>query len=169
MTRPELDPQFADYLEEKPSLSYVQPNDKAVVKLVIDRLEVAMGRKKIESVYHELKDKPFDIRTFFKNAIEAGSLNINHRGLKPDELHVQGPLIFVANHPFGIVDGMVLCDIAAQVRGNLRIMIHAALCKDEDLAPYFLPVDFNETKNAVKTNIRSKQLALEALSHEIPL
>ncbi len=169
MTRPELDPQFASYLEQKPSLSYVQPNDKAMVKLVIDRLEIAMGRQKLESVYHQLKDQPFDIRTFFKNAIDAGSLNINHRGLTPSEIRTQGPLIFVANHPFGIVDGMVLCDIAAQVRGDLRIMIHAALCKDEDLAPYFLPVDFNETKHAIKTNIRSKQLALEAISNDVPL
>ena len=32
--------------------------------------------------------------------------------------------MFVANHPFGVVDGIVLCDMALRVRGDLRIMLH---------------------------------------------
>jgi putative hemolysin len=48
-------------------------------------------------------------------------------------------------------------------------MINSALCQDEDLAPYFLPVDFNDNKTAIRTNIRSKQLALQSLSADIPL
>ena len=34
---------------------------------------------------------------------------------------------------------------------------------------YFLPIDFEPTKKAVATNIRSKQLALEFLSQDIPV
>ena len=77
--------------------------------------------------------------------------------------------MFVANHPFGVVDGIVLCDLALRVRGDLRIMLHSLLCQDSQLAQFFLPIDFQETKKALKTNIRSKQLALEFLSQDIPV
>ena len=82
---------------------------------------------------------------------------------------ITGPLMFVANHPFGVVDGIVLCDMALRVRGDLRIMLHSLLCQDSQLAQFFLPIDFQETKQALKTNIRSKQLALEFLSQDIPV
>jgi putative hemolysin len=169
MSQLEIDPQFASYVTGKPSLSYVQPTDAPLKKFIISGIERLLGRSKLEKVYWKLKDKPFDIKEFFGDAMALGQLDINHKGLNPDSLSIEGPLIFMANHPFGIVDGMVLCDIAAKARGNFRILIHSALCQDGDLAPYFLPVDFEETKHAMKTNIRTKQLALEAISDNIPL
>lgn len=169
MSQLEIDPQFASYVTGKPSLSYVQPTDAPLKKFIISGIERLLGRSKLEKVYWKLKDKPFDIKEFFSDAMALGQLNINHKGVNPDDLNIEGPLIFMANHPFGIVDGMVLCDIAAKARGNFRILIHSALCQDGDLAPYFLPVDFEETKRAMKTNIRTKQLALEAISNNIPL
>lgn len=169
MSEPEVDPLFSSYVTGEPSLSYVQESDTPLKKIIINGIERLFGRSKLEKVYRKLKDKPFDIKEFFSDAMEIGQLNVNHRGINPDELNINGPLIFLANHPFGIVDGMVLCDIAAKVRGDFRILIHSALCQDGDLAPYFLPVDFEDTKRAMKTNIRTKQLALEAISDNIPL
>ncbi|MDG2145506.1 MAG: hemolysin, partial [Porticoccaceae bacterium] len=43
------------------------------------------------------------------------------------------------------------------------------LCRDRDLAPYFLPIDFHETKAAVKNNLHTKKLAQECLKEDIPL
>lgn len=169
MSQQEIDPQFSSYVTGKPSLSYVQPTDAPLKKFIINGLERLLGRSKLEKVYWKLKNKPFDIKEFFSDAMSLGQLRVNHKGLNPDDLRIDGPLIFLANHPFGIIDGMVLCDIAAKARGNFRILIHSALCQDGDLAPYFLPVDFEETKRAMKTNIRTKQLALEAISENIPL
>ena len=48
-------------------------------------------------------------------------------------------------------------------------MLHALLCQDRDLAPYFLPIDFLPTREATKSNIRSKQLAVEHLRNNIPV
>lgn len=92
------------------------------------------------------------------------SIDVVREGDGAASVPKQGPLIFIANHPFGVVDGLVLCDLAAQTRGRFKILIHAALCQDVDLAPYFLPVDFEETKAAIRTNIGSKRVALETLA-----
>lgn len=169
MQKPQLDPQFELYLNEQPSLTYVQPSDNRLRRVVIDLMESALGRRRIEQVYHALKEHEFDVSTFFASALEASRIELDHRGVEPSSLNVEGPLVLLANHPFGILDGIVLCDLAIKLRGDFRIMINAVLCQDKDLAPFFLPIDFEETRDAVKTNIRSKQLALQSLADGIPV
>ena len=165
----DIEPQFVDYLAEKPRLTYVHPKDSALRKWVIRHLEKALGRKKLEQVYWRLKESPFDVTTFFARAMRVSGLHVEHQGLRPEQLKIKGPVIFLANHPFGIVDGMVACDLAAKMRGDFRILINSVLCQDTDLLQYFLPVDFEDTVKAKKTNILSKKLALDALSNNIPV
>ena len=164
-----VDPQFHVYLREPPRISYTQPEDPWLRRRLVSTLEVLLGRNKIEKTYYRLKEAPFRISEFFGSALREASITVELDQSKLDAIPRTGPLLFVANHPFGVVDGMVLCDIAAQVRGDLRIMLHSLLCQDRQLAPYFLPIDFTQNKQATKTNIRSKQLALEYLAQDIPV
>ena len=53
--------------------------------------------------------------------------------------------------------------------GDFRVVINSLLCQDRDLAPYFLPIDFAGTREAERRNIRTKQLAGDALNDGIPL
>jgi putative hemolysin len=78
-------------------------------------------------------------------------------------------LLFLANHPFGILDGLILCNLVSEIAGNFRVVINSLLCQDRDLAPYFLPIDFAGTREAERRNIRTKQLAGDALNDGTPL
>ncbi len=169
MTMAHIDPQFASYLREPPRLSYTNPDDPWLTRNVVSSLEVLLGRNKMEAVYYRLKQGEFQIGTFLEQALQEACIKVEYDGQKLAAIPDRGPLMLVANHPFGVVDGVVLCDLALKVRGDLRIMLHALLCQDRQLAPYFLPIDFLETKQARKTNIRSKQLALEHLNNDIPV
>jgi len=164
-----IDPQFQFYLREPPRISYSQPEDPWFRRRLVSTLEAMLGRNKIEKTYYRLKEAPFSIADFFGSALREAGITVELDQSKLATIPRNGPLMFVANHPFGVVDGMVLCDIAAQVRGDLRIMLHSLLCQDKQLAPYFLPIDFTQDKRATKTNIRSKQLALEHLSKDVPV
>ena len=75
----------------------------------------------------------------------------------------------VANHPFGVMDGTILCHLAAKARGDFRILINAVLCRDKDLAPHFLPVDFSPGKVAMKNNVAMGHRAREAMAADIPV
>lgn len=166
---PEVDPQFACYLREPPRVSYVQPDDSWLERRLIAVLELLSGRRRVERIYWQLKSRRLNIKNFFEEGLRAASIGIDMDCGALAGLSAESPLVFVANHPFGVVDGMVLCDIAVKLRGDFRIMLHSLLCQDRQLAPYFLPIDFTGTPLARKTNIRSRQLALEALDNNIPV
>ena len=164
-----VDPQFRSYLREPPRISYTNPDDTWLVRHFVSSIEILFGRNKIEAVYNNLKDEQFNLTTFFSSALKETKITAKYDLEKLQAVPKTGPLMFVANHPFGVVDGIVLCDLALRVRGDLRIMLHSLLCQDSQLAQFFLPIDFQETKKALKTNIRSKQLALEFLSQDVPV
>ena len=164
-----VDPQFRSYLREPPRISYTNPDDTWLVRHFVSSIEILLGRNKIEAVYNNLKDEQFNLTTFFSSALKETKITAKYDLEKLQAVPKTGPLMFVANHPFGVVDGIVLCDMALRVRSDLRIMLHSLLCQDSQLAQFFLPIDFQETKQALKTNIRSKQLALEFLSQDIPV
>ena len=164
-----VDPQFRSYLREPPRISYTNPDDTWLVRHFVSSIEILLGRNKIEAVYNNLKDEQFNLTTFFSSALKETKITAKYDLEKLQAVPKTGPLMFVANHPFGVIDGIVLCDMALRVRGDLRIMLHSLLCQDSQLAQFFLPIDFQETKQALKTNIRSKQLALEFLSQDIPV
>lgn len=169
MSQPTLDPAFAAYLREEPKISYVQPDDPWLTRHVISTVEHLFGRGQIESIYKSLKHGPFSVEKFFTEAFSSTQIARQYLGADLTAIPSTGPLVFVANHPFGIVDGMALCDMALKARGDFRILIHSLLCQDKDLAPYFLPVDFNTTKQAMKNNIRAKKVAQDCLEKNIPV
>ena len=166
---PEVDPQFASYLRDPPRVSYVLPEDSWLERWLIAVLELLSGRRRIERIYCQLKGRELGIENFFEEGLRAASIKIDMNRNVLAGLPPEAPLVFVANHPFGVVDGMVLCDIAVKLRGNFRILLHSLLCQDRQLAPYFLPIDFSAAPVARKTNIRSRELALEALENNIPV
>ncbi|MEM6999304.1 MAG: lysophospholipid acyltransferase family protein [Pseudomonadota bacterium] len=158
------------YVRDNPRISYVQPDDPWLSRHLVSALELAFGRRKIEKIYHRLKEAPFDVNEFFNACLAVTNIDLQMGGAENlDKIPSSGPLVFVANHPFGVVDGIILCNLALQTRGDFRILIHALLCQDKDLAPYFLPIDFLETKTALRNNILSKRNALEALSADVPI
>ncbi|MGF1553657.1 MAG: lysophospholipid acyltransferase family protein [Paracoccaceae bacterium] len=75
----------------------------------------------------------------------------------------EGPLVVVGNHPFGILDGLVLGRMLSETRGDFRIVAHVVFRRARDLEKIILPIDFNETKEARRTNIEPRKAALDYL------
>ncbi|HEY0105181.1 MAG TPA: lysophospholipid acyltransferase family protein, partial [Rhizomicrobium sp.] len=73
-----------------------------------------------------------------------------------------GPLVVVANHPFGVLDGLIICHIVSRVRKDFRVLTNAVLLRAEEVKTFLLPVDFAETEEALKTNLKTRA---EAKNH----
>ena len=157
------------YLKDSPRISYVEANDPWLIRKLVSCIEVMFGRHKLEEIYRELKSQPFAIERFFAQALEKAGIQAEFNHSQLAKIPKDGPLVFVANHPFGVVDGIILCELAIRSRGNFRILLNSVLCQDKDLAPYFLPIDFSDNKQAIKTNIASKRQAKACLEQGIPV
>ncbi len=86
----------------------------------------------------------------------AGSLDMIPR---------RGPLILIANHPYGILDGLVLGDILAQRRDDFRILAHSVFRNSNALRDVILPVNFDGTKDGVRQNLQTRQEAMTYLEN----
>lgn len=75
----------------------------------------------------------------------------------------KGPLILIANHPYGILDGLMMGHLLSRTRGDFRILANSVFRRAEDLNRILLPISFDETKDAVKLNIETRSKALAYL------
>ncbi|MDM7931200.1 lysophospholipid acyltransferase family protein [Tabrizicola sp.] len=75
-----------------------------------------------------------------------------------------GGLLIVANHPFGILDGLTIGQLAMRLRGNARILTNSLLCQVPEIAPHLLPVDFSGTSAARRLTSATRRRAGELLA-----
>jgi putative hemolysin len=130
------EPRFRHYLEERPTLTYAQPDDPWATRQLIRGVENLFGRREVQSLYDTLKSQHFELKRFCEDAIAVTKIDVRYDRAQLEKIAATGPLVMVANHPFGVMDGTILCHLAAQARGDFRILINAALCRDRNLAPH---------------------------------
>ena len=75
----------------------------------------------------------------------------------------EGPLVVVANHPYGILDGLAMGWLLSVSRGDFKIIANTVFKKARDLDEVILPIDFSETKDAQRQNIETRREALAYL------
>lgn len=130
---------------------------------LIRTMENATGRirliKRAEGYEHEVAAG----RDFWQVMVERYGLSLNVIGGALGNIPTDGPLILIANHPYGILDGLMMGHILSHVRGDFRILAHRVFRKAEDLNRVILPVSFDETKEAMRQNLETRKVALEYL------
>ena len=56
--------------------------------------------------------------------------------------------MIICNHPFGIVDGLIISALVAEVREDYKILINEELAEVDHIRKYLLPLSFTKTKDA---------------------
>lgn len=97
-------------------------------------------------------------RDFWEVMVERYRLSLDVMGGSLDNIPKDGPLILIANHPYGILDGLMMGHILSKTRGDFRILAHQVFRKAEDLNRVILPIAFDETKEAVKLNLETRKM-----------
>ena len=74
-----------------------------------------------------------------------------------------GPLVLIANHPYGILDGLMMAQILHRSRADFRILANAVFTRATPLNDVVLPISFDETPGALRLNLDTRAAALRYL------
>jgi putative hemolysin len=146
-----------------PELSYASDEVGPVAQLVIRTIERLTGQRLLRRLYEQYRLQQRPPELFWQDAIAALRLDVRPNREPQRILPARGALAVISNHPFGIVDGMILCWFVAQVRPDYKIMTHNILYRATEVRPHVLPLDFSDTREAQHTNLRSRAEAQRLL------
>ncbi len=147
---------------EAKDLSYSNSFPSPQTHFVIRWLENLTGRITILKLAKKHQAEPPLPGNFWQQAMTRMGINTDIGEDALAKIPKTGPLIVVANHPHGLVDGMVLCEIMSRVRPDFQIMTRAFLAKVPDINDRMLPVAFDHEENAIKKNVQARK---DALNH----
>jgi putative hemolysin len=91
-------------------------------------------------------------------------VTLDLRGADLARVPREGGLLIVANHPFGILDGLAMGQLAMRLRGNAQILTNSLLCQVPEIAPHLLPVDFSGTPEARRLTSATRRRAVDLLT-----
>lgn len=101
---------------------------------------------------------------FFDVMVKRFGISLDVRGGSLDLIPQTGPVIIVSNHPFGILDGMMMGHLLTKTRGDFKILANSVFKRSEDLDALLLPISFDTTKRALALNLETRREALAYLA-----
>jgi len=148
-----------------PELSYANADDPPLKRGLIRFLERAAGRDYFAPLYdrwrRETVAKGHRVIRPMLGLIDV-ELEIVARQWPP-QVQPDRAIVLVANHPFGILDGIAAMTMAEDLGRPFRVLINMELMKVPEIGPFSLPVDFRETRSAQATNLRTRNEAIRLL------
>lgn len=141
------------------SFSYAGSDDPWLKRTAIRTIERVSGQPYLKRLYEEYLAERTSADAFWDEAIARLGITLDCNFSALDHWPRNGPLVVVANHPFGVLDGIVICHLVSWVRGDFLVLTHELLTRTEELKPYLLPVDFSETDDALHTNLKTRAAA----------
>ena len=142
-------------------ISYAFSAKSRAGKAVIRSIENLTGRPRLIRMAAGYETEVSAGRDFWEVMTERYRLKVAVDGAA--NIPADGPLIVVANHPYGILDGMALGRILSETRGDFRIVANNVFHRSEELSRIILPIDFADTKAARRLNLDTRNEALRFL------
>ncbi|MGX7873081.1 lysophospholipid acyltransferase family protein [Mesorhizobium sp. ORM6] len=153
-----------------PELSYANPHQPALARWFIHSVEGLSGRDRFAVLYDFWRRQvvPTGERVFSR-MLDLIDVRVRTADQWPPAQLPDTPLVIVANHPFGIGDGIAVLSLAEQLGRPFRVMIHKDLLRIREMERYSLPIDFSETKDALKNNMAVRHEAVRLLREGVTI
>jgi len=118
--------------------------------LQIDRLEELYARTRAES-------------GFVRRLLDELQVRVDITGADFAKIPRSGPVVAVSNHPFGILDGVMLADLLTRARSDVRILTNQLLGELPELARMCFFIDPFDRAASRTANSRALKQAIQHL------
>lgn len=146
-------------------ISYAYSAQTKGGRAVIRTLENVTGRLRLIRRAAGYQDAVARGEDFWQVMVHRYGLSLNVVAGSLENIPEHGPLVVVSNHPYGILDGLIMGHILSFCRqGDFRILANNVFQKAEDLDRVVLPVSFDETREGIAQNLKTRQDALSYLT-----
>jgi len=135
-------------------------------QLFIKITELFTGKLKLKKLYDEYISENRPPEFFWDDAVDKLKFNLITYFQDGSYIPATGKLIVIANHAFGVADGLSICSMISKVRQDYKMVTHKVLRQADAVKDKILPIDFNGNKDALLTNINTRKEAESVLQNE---
>ncbi len=150
-------------MEEAPKLSYAAYFDHPLTRGMVRTIERLSGQPYLQKLYETYREDLAD-EPFFAAAVKLLNLDVEFSSARLAQIPETGPLVVVANHPFGVLDGLLISWLVSLRRKDFKVLTNAVLDGAPEAREWLLPIDFSPTKEAQAVNIATRAECLERLN-----
>lgn len=102
---------------------------------------------------------------FWSKAVRQMGIRIDTPDAEIALIPKTGPLVVVANHPHGLVDGMIMGEMISRVRPDFKILTRSLLTGIPEIAEFMIPVPFPHEDNARELGLQMRNDTMEHLKN----
>ena len=133
-------------------VSYAQSAKNGLGRIFIKFLENATGRllliKRIQSLGVNFSTS----KNFWQSLINGYGVKIDVLRGDLQNIPTDVPVVVVANHPYGILDGLVMGSVSAKSGTNFKIVANDIFHKVQYIRDVILPISFKNNREGVSLN-----------------
>ena len=153
---------------DRSALSYAGSFDSPWQRGVIRSIEMMTGKIKIGRLVRKFEQQGAPRgQEVFTRVLETMGIDLQTPAEELANIPKTGPVILVANHPHGLVDGIVFAELVGRVRPDYRILTRSLLTGlDEEATNYLIPVPFPHQPDAQEQMVEMRKKAMKYLSED---
>jgi len=150
---------------DRRSLSYASTFDDPWKARFISVMEMFTGKLTILRMIRQFEKRGAPSgQAFWRAALDTMGIDLTTPQEQLDRIPAKGPVVVVANHPHGMVDGMIFADLIGRVRSDYRILTRSLLTSiDEVAGSFMIPVPFPHDADAQRKGVEMRAKAMAHL------
>lgn len=151
---------------DRRTLTYANSFDDLWTSFAIRAIEWCTGKLTILRMVSrfEKQNEKYRGQKFWAGALRTMGIDLLTPAEQIARIPREGPVVVVANHPHGMVDGMILAELVGRVRQDYRILTRSVLTGlDEAATSFMIPVPFPHDPEAQRKMVEMRAKAMDHL------
>ena len=151
---------------DRKKLSYANTFTNPVQRNTIKTLELLTGKLRLLRKVRQFEKMGIPVgQPFWKQALDLLGINLLTKQSEITKIPKKGSLVITANHPHGLVDGMLLAELIGKVRTDYKILTRSLLTGVKQIDQFMIPVPFDHEENALKKSLEMRKSAMDHLEN----